>query len=171
MIRIRYNGKESELPSLELLQNLLDGHKEPELVDVWVAKQNAWLPAKDVMAGTGVAKDLEIENVVLSIPVWSTLPAGNWETLGVVVGASTEGFNMFKDMQGFFHDVVGGESAGHVAGTESAAIRAISRASEKAVALGADALVGVGIEATEFATSRSSSTLLCVATGTAVRRK
>lgn len=87
--------------------------------------------------------------------------------LGVVAGEAIVGTNFVRDMFARVTDVVGGRSGGYEKALREARRAALSEAQEEALALGANALVGVDID---YATVGERSGMLLVSvTGTAVR--
>lgn len=87
--------------------------------------------------------------------------------LGVINAQSIIGANIFKDIFAGLRDVFGGRSKTYERVLEEAKEDALRELSEKAQALGANAVVGVDLD---FETIGSNgSMLMVIATGTAVR--
>ena len=87
--------------------------------------------------------------------------------LGVINAQSIIGANIFKDIFAGLRDVFGGRSKTYERVLEEAKEDALRELSEKALALGANAVVGVDLD---FETIGSNgSMLMVIATGTAVR--
>lgn len=87
--------------------------------------------------------------------------------LGIVNAQSIIGANIFKDFLGGLRDVFGGRSKTYERVIEEAKEDALRELTEKAQAVGANAIIGVDLD---FETVGSSSSMLMViASGTAVR--
>jgi uncharacterized protein YbjQ (UPF0145 family) len=87
--------------------------------------------------------------------------------LGVINAQSIIGANIFKDIFAGLRDVFGGRSKTYERVLEEAKEDALRELSEKAQAMGANAVVGVDLD---FETIGSGgSMLMVIATGTAVR--
>jgi uncharacterized protein YbjQ (UPF0145 family) len=87
--------------------------------------------------------------------------------LGVINAQSIIGANIFKDFLGNLRDVFGGRSRTYERVLEEAKEDALRELSQKAQALGANAILGVDLD---FETvGNSGSMLMVIATGTAVR--
>jgi uncharacterized protein YbjQ (UPF0145 family) len=68
------------------------------------------------------------------------------EYAGIVVGETILGTNIFRDIGAGLRDLVGGRSGAYEKKMTEARETAIKEMSEKAAALGADAVVGVDID-------------------------
>jgi uncharacterized protein YbjQ (UPF0145 family) len=89
------------------------------------------------------------------------------EYLGIINAQSIIGANIFKDIFAGLRDVFGGRSKTYEKVLEQAKEDALRELSEKAQALGANAILGVDLD---FETVGSGgSMLMVIATGTAVR--
>lgn len=87
--------------------------------------------------------------------------------LGVINAQSIIGANMFKDIFASLRDLVGGRSKTYERVIEQAKEDAMRELTQKAQALGANAVVGIDLD---FETvGASGSMLMVIATGTAVR--
>jgi uncharacterized protein YbjQ (UPF0145 family) len=89
------------------------------------------------------------------------------EYLGVINAQSIIGANIFKDIFAGLRDVFGGRSKTYEKVLEQAKEDALRELTEKAQAIGANAVIGVDLD---FETVGSGgSMLMVIATGTAVR--
>lgn len=89
------------------------------------------------------------------------------EYLGVINAQSIIGANIFKDIFAGLRDVFGGRSKTYERVLEQAKEDALRELTEKAQAIGANAVIGVDLD---FETVGSGgSMLMVIATGTAVR--
>lgn len=88
------------------------------------------------------------------------------EYLGIVVGESILGTNIFRDVGALLRDVVGGRSGAYEKKMQEAREIAIQEMVEKAEALGANAVVGVDID---YETVGNMNMMMVSASGTAVR--
>jgi|SRR6476469_1411877 len=87
--------------------------------------------------------------------------------LGIVTAETIIGANIFKDIFAGLRDIVGGRSGTYERVIAEAKDSAIKELTQKANALGANAIIGVDLD---FETVGSKgSMLMVVATGTAVR--
>ena len=87
--------------------------------------------------------------------------------LGVINAQSIIGANMFKDIFAGLRDLIGGRSKTYEKVIEQAKEDAMRELTQKAQALGANAVVGIDLD---FETvGASGSMLMVIATGTAVR--
>ncbi len=89
------------------------------------------------------------------------------EYLGIVTGETIIGANIFKDLFAGIRDIVGGRSGTYERVIQEARATALREMSEKARAMGADAVVGVDLDFETVGTG--GSMLMVIATGTAVR--
>jgi len=87
------------------------------------------------------------------------------EYLGIVVGETILGTNIFRDIGAGLRDLVGGRSGAYEKKMTEARETAIREMSEKAQALGADAVVGVDIDYETV----GNGMMMVSASGTAVR--
>jgi uncharacterized protein YbjQ (UPF0145 family) len=85
--------------------------------------------------------------------------------LGVVSGEAILGANVFKDLFAGIRDIVGGRSAAYEGELRRARSIALEELAEAAVALGANAVVGIDIDYETV----GGSMLMVTASGTAVR--
>ena len=89
------------------------------------------------------------------------------EYYGVIVGEAILGANIFKDLFALVRDVVGGRSSAYEAELEKARDIAMQELQEKAIELGANAVVGIDID---YETVGNKGSMLMVSvTGTAVK--
>ena len=87
------------------------------------------------------------------------------EYLGIVVGETILGTNIFRDIGAGLRDLVGGRSGAYEKKMTEAREIAIREMQEKAQALGADAVVGVDIDYETV----GNGMMMVSASGTAVR--
>lgn len=87
--------------------------------------------------------------------------------LGVVAGEAILGANIFRDLFAGLRDIVGGRSSAYERELERARSLAIEDMESKALALGANAIVGVDID--YEVVGSNGSMLMVSASGTAVR--
>jgi uncharacterized protein YbjQ (UPF0145 family) len=87
------------------------------------------------------------------------------EYLGIVSGEAIMGANVFKDMSAGIRDIVGGRSASYEQQLTEAKRIAMQEITEKAEALGANAVIGIDLD---YETIRGSMLMVSVS-GTAVR--
>lgn len=85
--------------------------------------------------------------------------------LGIVIGETIVATNIFRDIGAVFRDVVGGRSGGYEKKMNEARETAIKEMTEKAAALGADAVVGVDIDYETV----GNNMMMVSASGTAVK--
>ncbi len=86
---------------------------------------------------------------------------------GIVSGETIIGANMFRDLFASIRDIVGGRSAAYEEVLREAKDTAIREMEQKAMSLGANAVIGVDLD---YETIGSSGSMLMVtATGTAVK--
>ena len=86
--------------------------------------------------------------------------------LGIVTGEAIIGANIFRDMFATVRDIVGGRSATYEKGLAEARQVALDEMGQKAIALGANAVIGVDID---YEVLGSNNGMLMVsASGTAV---
>jgi uncharacterized protein YbjQ (UPF0145 family) len=89
------------------------------------------------------------------------------EYKGIVAGEAILGANLFKDLFASVRDIVGGRSGSYEKVLSEARQTAIAEMTDKAAALGANAVIGVDID---YETVGSNGSMLMVtAAGTAVR--
>ncbi|MEX0682129.1 MAG: YbjQ family protein [Dehalococcoidia bacterium] len=87
------------------------------------------------------------------------------EYLGIVIGETIVATNIFRDIGAALRDVVGGRSGSYEKKMNEARETAINEMTEKAVALGADAVVGVDIDYETV----GNNMMMVSASGTAVK--
>ncbi|MEK7548611.1 MAG: heavy metal-binding domain-containing protein [Patescibacteria group bacterium] len=85
---------------------------------------------------------------------------------GVITGEAIIGVNMFKDIFANIRDLVGGRSATYEKELENARQIALRVLSEKATALGANAVIGIDLDYETLGTGNGM--LMVTASGTAV---
>jgi uncharacterized protein YbjQ (UPF0145 family) len=89
------------------------------------------------------------------------------EYKGLVAGETILGANIFRDIFASIRDIVGGRSASYERVLNDARQQAVAEMTDKAAALGANAVIGVDID---YETVGSNGSMLMVtAAGTAVR--
>jgi uncharacterized protein YbjQ (UPF0145 family) len=86
--------------------------------------------------------------------------------LGVVSGESIIGANIVRDFFARVRDVVGGRAGAYEKSLQEARATALAEMSERAAALGADAVVGVSLDIEAMG---EGDMILVAAAGTAVR--
>lgn len=87
--------------------------------------------------------------------------------LGVVSGESIIGANVVRDLFARVRDIVGGRAGAYEKSLEEARATALQEMTERAEALGADAVVGVALDIE--AMGDGGGMILVAASGTAVR--
>ena len=85
--------------------------------------------------------------------------------LGIITGETIIGANLFRDIFASVRDVVGGRSGAYEDVLRDAKDTALSEMTAKAVAMGADAIVGIDLD---YETIRNGM-LMVTASGTAVK--
>ena len=88
------------------------------------------------------------------------------EYKGVIIGEAILGANIFKDLFAMVRDVVGGRSSAYEAELEKARTIAMEELQEKAIDLGANAVVGIDLDYETV--GHNGSMLMVSVTGTAV---
>ena len=89
------------------------------------------------------------------------------EYKGLVAGEAILGANIFRDLFASIRDIVGGRAGSYEKVLSEARQTAIAEMSDKAAALGANAVIGVDIDYETIGTN--GSMLMVTAAGTAVR--
>ena len=89
------------------------------------------------------------------------------EYLGVVAGEAIMGANIFRDIFAGIRDIVGGRSGAYEEVMQGAREEALREMADRALAMGADAVIGVQIS--YAALGASDSMLMVGAVGTAVK--
>ncbi len=89
------------------------------------------------------------------------------EYLGVVSGESIIGANIVKDLFASVRDIVGGRAGAYEKSLQEARETALKEMTERAQALGADAVVGVSLDIEAF--GGSGGMIMVASSGTAVR--
>jgi len=87
------------------------------------------------------------------------------EYLGIVVGETILGTNIFRDIGAGLRDIVGGRSGAYEKKMNEARDTALREMQERAQALGADAVIGVDIDYETV----GNGMMMISASGTAVR--
>lgn len=87
--------------------------------------------------------------------------------LGVVAGEAIMGANIFRDIFAGIRDIVGGRSGAYEDVMQGAREEALREMADRAIAMGADAVIGVQIS--YAALGASDSMLMVGAVGTAVK--
>ncbi|EAW35485.1 MULTISPECIES: heavy metal-binding domain-containing protein [Lyngbya] len=88
---------------------------------------------------------------------------------GIVSGEAILGANVFRDFFASIRDVVGGRSAGYEKSLREAKETAIKEMQQAAVALGANAIIGIDLDYETINSSGGGSMLMVAASGTAVK--
>ena len=91
------------------------------------------------------------------------------EYFGIVTGEAILGANIFRDLFAGIRDIVGGRAAGYEKELRQARQLALEQLAWEAEQLGADAVVGVGLDYEAISFGRGSNALMVTASGTAVR--
>jgi uncharacterized protein YbjQ (UPF0145 family) len=89
------------------------------------------------------------------------------EYLGIVTGEVIVGANIFKDLFASVRDIVGGRSGAYESTLRDARKTALDEAAQEALALGADAVIGVDLDYEVL--GQGGSMLMVTASGTAVK--
>ena len=89
------------------------------------------------------------------------------EYLGIVTGEVIVGANIFKDLFASVRDIVGGRSGSYESTLRDARKTALDEAAQEALALGADAVIGVDLDYEVL--GQGGSMLMVTASGTAVK--
>lgn len=87
--------------------------------------------------------------------------------LGVVFGEAIVGANIFRDFLASIRDIVGGRAGAYEAELKRAREMALQELAERAMALGANAVVGIDIDYEVL--GQGNSMLMVTASGTAVK--
>ncbi len=90
------------------------------------------------------------------------------EYRGIVTGEAILGTNIFRDLFAGIRDLVGGRSGAYESVLRDARVTALKELEDQALALGANAIVGVDIDYENISTGSSGSMLMVSASGTAV---
>ena len=88
---------------------------------------------------------------------------------GVVTGEAILGANIFKDFFAGIRDIVGGRSGAYEKELRKAKQTALQEMEQKAVELGADAIVGIDLDYETITLSNGGGMLMVTASGTAVK--
>jgi uncharacterized protein YbjQ (UPF0145 family) len=91
------------------------------------------------------------------------------EYMGLVSGEAILGANIFKDFFAGIRDIVGGRSAAYERELRAAKKIAIDEMTEEALALGANAVVGVDLDYETIGVGSGGTMLMVSASGTAVK--
>lgn len=91
------------------------------------------------------------------------------EYLGFVTGETILGANILRDFMAGIRDIVGGRSGLYEKSLREAKDNAIAEMMEAAMALGADALVGVDLDYESISLGQGGGMLMVTASGTAVK--
>lgn len=89
------------------------------------------------------------------------------EYLGIVTGEVIVGANIFKDLFASVRDIVGGRSGAYESTLRDARKTALDEAAQEALALGADAVIGVDLDYEVL--GQGGSMLMVSVSGTAVK--
>jgi uncharacterized protein YbjQ (UPF0145 family) len=103
--------------------------------------------------------------IVSTTPTLEGRPIAEYR--GLVTGEAILGANIFKDLFAGIRDIVGGRSGAYEAELTKARSIAVQEMTAAAVALGADAVVGVDLDYETV--GQGGSMLMVTASGTAVR--
>lgn len=108
----------------------------------------------------------KLSAITLTTETAHNLPVS--QRLDIVTAEVVIGMNVFKDIAALGRDIFGGRSKAMQDGLREARKSALSELRREALALGADAVVGVDLDYSEISGS-GKSMLLLVASGTAVK--
>ena len=103
--------------------------------------------------------------ILTTTPTVEGRPAQSY--LDIVSGEAVVGANIFRDMFASVRDIVGGRTKSYETVLRDARKEALHDLTEQAIALGADAVVGISVD--YEAIGKDGSMLMVVATGTAVK--
>ncbi len=92
------------------------------------------------------------------------------ESLGIVGAECVLGINIFRDIMGGLRDIVGGRSATHQKALREARETCLAEIAEEAAEAGADAVVSVEFDYSEFSGNKGGM-LILACYGTAVKFK
>ena len=106
------------------------------------------------------------QHVLLTTETAHNLPVA--QRIEIVTAECVIGMHLFKDIATAFRDTFGGRSKAMQDGLREARKAALSELRQEALAIGADAVVGVDLDYSEIS-GGGKSMLLLVASGTAVR--
>lgn len=112
------------------------------------------------------AEEEALDAIILTTETVTALPIA--ERLGIVSAEAVMGMNLLRDFAAGVTDIVGGRSASTQNVLREARETALDELRREALNLGADAVVAVDLDYTEFSGGRKSM-LICIASGTAVR--
>ena len=87
--------------------------------------------------------------------------------LGLVTGETITGANFLKDLSASLHDIFGGSSGSYEKVLQESKDTALKEMTERAMQLGADAIVGIDLD--YEALGQNSSMLMVTCSGTAVK--
>ena len=87
--------------------------------------------------------------------------------LGLVTGETITGANLLKDLSASLHDIFGGRSSSYEKVLQESKDTALKEMTERAMQLGADAIVGIDLD--YEALGQNSSMLMVTCSGTAVK--
>lgn len=111
---------------------------------------------------------LDPEPVALPLSTTPTIPGRECAaTLGIVCGEAIMGANILRDLVAGLTDIIGGRSGVYETKLRQARHVALQEMTVEAVALGADAVVGIDLDYETI----GESMLMVTASGTAVRLK
>jgi uncharacterized protein YbjQ (UPF0145 family) len=119
-------------------------------------------------SGSGIGSE-ELQKITLTTET-NTKDLGIKERLGIISSESALGMNMFRDIFTNVRDLVGGQSVSTQKILKDLKSTAFQDIKEQAYKLGADAVVAIDLDYSEFSGS-GRSMLFLVATGTAVKLK
>lgn len=91
------------------------------------------------------------------------------EYCGIVVGEAILGANIFKDLFGAVRDIVGGRAGAYEQELGRARDIAPQELDEEAIALGANAVIGIGIDIDYEVIGKKVGMMMVSASGTAVK--
>lgn len=115
--------------------------------------------------GTGTAPTSDRKSIILTTETAHNLPIA--DRLGIVSAEYVIGMHIFRDIASAFRDVFGGRSQTMQQGLKEARTAALDELRAEALALGADAVVGIDLDYSEIS-GGGKSMLFLVASGTAV---
>ncbi|MGI8926553.1 MAG: YbjQ family protein [Tepidiformaceae bacterium] len=102
----------------------------------------------------------------MSFPQYTTTPAGDYDTLGIVAGTAVMGANIFRDMFAAVTDVVGGRSGKYQSVVDRGREIALTEMCDEAQRRGAELVGGIRIDIEAM-----DNMFVISATGTALKAR
>ena len=117
------------------------------------------------------AQEIQREFDSIVITTAHSLPGDpNYEVIEIITSECVEGMNVFRDMFAGVRDIVGGRSEASQKMLRNIRQTCLHELRREAHAVGADAVIGVDLDYSEFSGGRKSM-LFLVASGTAIKYK